>query len=126
MLREAAPMGDLERVMSWAVGLSFPGCLRTGRALRKPRRKGTERRGRISGMVSISERPAEVEDRAVPGHWEGDLILGKNGRSAIGTLVERSSRFLILLHLAQDHSAAAVAEAMIAATQRLPQTLWRP
>lgn len=100
-------------------------CLRTGRALRKPRRKGTERRGRISGVVSISERPAEVEDRAVPGHWEGDLILGKNGRSAIGTLVERSSRFLILLHLAQDHSAAAVAEAMIAATQRLPQTLWK-
>jgi transposase, IS30 family len=100
-------------------------CLRTGRALRKPRRKGDERRNRIPGMVSISERPAEVEDRAVPGHWEGDLILGKNGRSAIGTLVERSSRFVILLYLPKDHRPAAVEEAMIAATQRLPQTLWK-
>ena len=59
----------------------------------------------------------------VPGHWEGDLILGKNGRSAIGTLVERSSRFVILLHLPKDHGPAAVHEAMISATQRLPQTL---
>ncbi len=99
--------------------------LRTGRALRKPRRRASERRGRIPGMVSISERPAEVEDRAVPGHWEGDLILGKNGRSAIGTLVERSSRFVVLLHLPKDHGPAAVEEAMIAATQRLPQTLWK-
>ena len=100
-------------------------CLRTGRAIRKPRRSSQERRGRIPGMVNISERPAEVEDRAVPGHWEGDLILGKNGKSAIGTLVERSSRFLILLHLADGFAAAEVQEAMITATQRLPQTLWK-
>jgi IS30 family transposase len=76
-------------------------------------------------MVNISERPAEVEDRAVPGHWEGDLILGKNGKSAIGTLVERSTRFVILLHLPKGQRAEAVQEAMIAATQRLPQTLWK-
>jgi len=100
-------------------------CLRTGRALRRPRRSSRERRGRIPGMVNISERPAEVEDRAVPGHWEGDLILGKNGKSAIGTLVERSTRFVILLHLPNGQRAEAVQEAMIAATQRLPQTLWK-
>src|SRR6266849_7241738 len=100
-------------------------CLRTGRALRRPHRKGNERRGRIPGMVNISERPAEVEDRAVPGHWEGDLIVGKNGRSAIGTLVERSTRYLILLHLPNGGSAAEVEKAMTTATQRLPETLWK-
>ena len=100
-------------------------CLRTGRALRKPRRQSGERRGRIPGMVNISERPAEVEDRAVPGHWEGDLIIGKNGRSAIGTLVERSTRYLMLLHLPNGGSAAEVELAMAAATKRLPETLWK-
>jgi len=100
-------------------------CLRTGRALPKPRRQSGERRGRIPGMVNISERPAEVEDRAVPGHWEGDLIIGKNGRSAIGTLVERSTRYLMLLHLPNGGSAAEVELAMAAATKRLPETLWK-
>jgi transposase, IS30 family len=101
-------------------------CLRTGRALRSPRRRRDRRRQqRIPGMVSISERPAEVQDRAVPGHWEGDLLMGKNSRSAIGTLVERSTRFLMLLHLADDHSPAAVQEAMITATQSLPRMLWK-
>jgi transposase, IS30 family len=100
-------------------------CLRTGRALRRPRRTGEQRRARIKGMVNISERPAEVEDRAVPGHWEGDLILGKNGRSAIGTLVERSTRFVMLLHLPEGHGALQVQQAMIAATQRLPSAIWK-
>ena len=100
-------------------------CLRTGRALRKPRRRAEERRGRIPGMVSISERPAEVEDRAVPGHWEGDLIIGKDSASAIGTLVERATRFVLLLHLPNRHGALEVQEAMITAMSRLPATLRR-
>src|SRR5207248_10492808 len=74
-------------------------CLRTGRALRAPRNRALRgNRSFVTGELLISERPAEVDDRAVPGHWEGDLTLGV-GRSAIGTLVERSSRFTMLLHL---------------------------
>jgi len=99
-------------------------CLRTGRALRKPRR-GTRRRGerRIKGMIHISERPAEVADRAVPGHWEGDLIIGKQSKSAIGTLVERTTGFVMLLHLPTDHGALAVEHSMIEAITRLPDQL---
>jgi IS30 family transposase len=100
-------------------------CLRTGRALRRPHRKTQERRGRIPNMINISERPAEVEDRAVAGHWEGDLIKGKYGRSAIGTLVERKTRYLILLHLPNGQTAEEVEKAMVAATKRLPETLWK-
>jgi transposase, IS30 family len=102
-------------------------CLRTGRALRKPRARTREddRRGRIPGMVNISERPAEAVDRAVPGHWEGDLIIGKNQASQIGTLVERSTGFVQLLHLPASREADVVAEAMIAKIQALPQNLWK-
>ena len=100
-------------------------CLRTGRALRRPRRRSQERQTRIPDMVNISERPAEVEDRAVPGHWEGDLILGRGGHSAIGTLVERSTRFVLLLHLPHGYNPLEVQTAMIAATQKLPGFLWK-
>jgi transposase, IS30 family len=100
-------------------------CLRTGRALRKPRRQVTARLVRIPNMVMISERPAEVADRAVPGHWEGDLIVGSANGSAIGTLVERSTRFVMLLHLPGDHGAAAVRDAIAAAIMTLPGELRR-
>jgi IS30 family transposase len=76
-------------------------------------------------MVSISARPAEVADRAIPGHWEGDLIMGAGNASAIGTLVERTSGFVLLLHLPGDHTAATVAAAMIAAIPTLPEQLRR-
>jgi transposase, IS30 family len=98
--------------------------LRTGRAVRKVRRVEGERRGRIPNMVNISERPAEAADRAVPGHWEGDLIMGSTAsNSAIGTLVERASRFVMLLHLPDGHGADAVAAAMVEAMSALPDTL---
>jgi IS30 family transposase len=103
-------------------------CLRTGRALRRPRRMPDQRgRRRISDMVMISDRPAEVADRAVPGHWEGDLIIGADGGSAIGTLVERSTRFVLLLHLGGGgrHGAEQVRDAMIAAMRGLPAALRR-
>jgi len=98
-------------------------CLRTGRALRKPRRRADARRPRIEGMVMISERPAEIADRAVPGHWEGDLILGADNASAIGTLVERMTRFVLLLHLPERHGALEVEQAMATAMSRLPAVL---
>jgi transposase, IS30 family len=100
--------------------------LRTGRGLRKPRRVEGERRGRIPGMVNIAERPKQVEDRAVPGDWEGDLILGSTeSGSAIGTLVERATGFTLLLHLRDNHTADTVAEAMIAKMSELPEQLRR-
>src|SRR4029450_5642696 len=103
-------------------------CLRTGRALRRPRKRVDGRAApdrRIPDKVMISERPAEADDRAVPGHWEGDLILGKNNRSAVGTLVERSTRFVVLLHLPGPHDALAFHDAVVAAMTALPAQLRR-
>jgi IS30 family transposase len=99
-------------------------CLRSGRTRRRTR--GTpDRRGRIPGMVMIADRPAEIEDRAVPGHWEGDLILGENGRSAVGTLVERTTRLVLLLHLKHGRAADSVDAAMRKAIATLPDELRR-
>lgn len=101
-------------------------CLSTKRASRKHRGPNTRRGVFSSGEeFTISDRPAEVADRAVPGHWEGDLLLGVGGSSAIGTLVERATRFTMLLHLPADHTAETVATAMIAAMADLPEHLRR-
>jgi IS30 family transposase len=105
----------------------LPRVLRTGRRRRKPHRSSDARRtGSLVDMTMIDQRPAEAADRAVPGHWEGDLITGAANRSAIGTLVERSSRFTILLHLPGGrHTAEAVRDALVAAMAQLPASLRR-
>ena len=99
-------------------------CLRTGRAQRRPQGR-TKRQASIPDMIMISERPPEVEDRAVPGHWEGDLIIGKNNKSAIGTLVERATRYVMLLHLPDGKNAEAVRTAMTETVKTLPNHLWK-
>jgi len=100
--------------------------LRTGRAMRRPQRQATSRQPRMAkDMVMISDRPAEVADRAVPGHWEGDLIIGRGHKSAIGTLVERSSRFVTLVHLPDGRQPARVRDALIQTVSTLPAQLRR-
>jgi IS30 family transposase len=100
-------------------------CLRTGRAMRYPRGKRLPQgRGQLRDVVLISERPAEAEDRAVPGHWEGDLLLGKRP-SAVATLVERASRYLTLVALPDGYKAEQVRPALAAAVARLPEQLRR-
>ena len=100
--------------------------LRTGRIKRQSQgRQAHQGRGTLKDMLSISDRPKEADDRAIPGHWEGDLILGANNASAIGTLVERTTGFVLLLHLRGDHTAETVAAAMIAKMPELPEILWR-
>jgi IS30 family transposase len=111
--------GELRKDLSQQLSLK--------RSARLPRKSGRaqERRGKFTDALKISDRPAEADDRAVPGHWEGDLIVGTYGKSAIGTLVERSTRFTLLLHLPERHTADAVATAMIAAMKDLPEHLRR-
>ena len=99
-------------------------CLRTGRAQRRPRsRMGTP--GRLVDMKMISERPAEANGRCVAGHWEGDLMIGKDGGSAVGTLVERTTRYLLLLHLPDGREAPKVKAALQEAVSGLPAHLRR-
>jgi IS30 family transposase len=103
-------------------------CLRTGRAMRKPRRRVDGRRAtRIPDMVMIAERPPviDAEDKPVLGDWEGDLIIGEASGSAIGTLVERRTGFVMLLHLPDDHRAETVRDAIVEAVQTLPDALKR-
>jgi IS30 family transposase len=114
-----------------ALRVELKTCLRSGRARRvtraEARGRRSEGRGRIPDMVNIVEREEEVAERRVPGHWEGDLITGKNNASAIGTLVERVTGYTLLLHLPDGHGAeqvtAAITEAMTALPARLRKTL---
>ena len=101
-------------------------CLRTGRTQRKPHGRATSRAGRIKDMVMIADRPAEIEDRAVPGHWEGDLIIGSvASRSSIGTLVERSSRLVLLFPLGTDRTALNTRLKLTEIIQTLPAQMRR-
>ena len=99
--------------------------LRTGRALRKPGRQAGQRKNRIPDMVNIAERPPEADDRRVPGHWEGDLLIGKRNQTAIGTLVERASGFAMLVALPDGYKPEHVAPALARKVQTLPEALRR-
>ena len=109
----AQPRGELRRQLI--------ACLRHGRSRRLPRSRGTDRRGQIPEMV-IDVRPPEVNDRAMPGHWEGDLIKGAGNKSAVGVLVERTSR-LVLLARMQDATAATALAAFTAKLQSIAAPL---
>lgn len=97
--------------------------LRTGRTLRRPRRQAARRETRIKDMTPIVDRPKEALGRAVPGHWEGDLITGELNKTAVGTLVDRCSRYVMLLHLPDGHRAGQVRDEMINAIERMPERL---
>ena len=107
----AMPVGELRKELVQ--------CLRQGKSTRRPRAGGVDRRGQIPDMVSIHLRPPEVEDRLMPGHWEGDLIKGKNNASAVGTLVERSSGYLMLVKM-NDATATSAVEGFSAAINGMP------
>jgi IS30 family transposase len=114
----ALPRGELRRELI--------ACLRQDKPMRGRKPKGSERRGKLCGMTNIKERPAEIEGRLVPGHWEGDLILGAGGASAIGTLVERTTRYLVLVRMPTrkaEVAACAFAGALNAIPAPLRKTL---
>jgi IS30 family transposase len=111
-----------------ALRADLTSCLRSGRARRVPRRKPTDpvdRRGKIPDMLMIADRPEEVDERVVPGHWEGDLIIGKLNASAIGTVVERTTNYTMLLHLPNGHGTEQVTTALITRMRQLPDQLRR-
>jgi IS30 family transposase len=107
----ALPVGELRKELIH--------CLRHGKTTRRPRAGGVDRRNQIPDMVSIHVRPPEIEDRLVPGHWEGDLIKGKDNSSAVGTLVERTSGYLMLIKMS-DATATSAVEGFSAALNRVP------
>jgi IS30 family transposase len=114
----ALPRGELRRELI--------ACLRQDKPMRGRKPKGSERRGKLCGMTNIKQRPEEVEGRVIPGHWEGDLILGARGASAIGTLVERTTRYVLLVHMPTrkaDVAACAFAGALNAIPAPLRKTL---
>jgi IS30 family transposase len=117
----AQPRGELRK--------DLIACLRMARAKRWPRSKGEDRRGQMADLLSIHVRPPEVEDRQFPGHWEGDLIKGALNASAVGTLVERNTRLLMLVKLPHPHPASAVhvlhafTEKLIGIAQPMRKTL---
>jgi IS30 family transposase len=112
------PRGELARLVKTA--------LRTGRTQRKPQGRKGNGQGKLRDMINISDRPKEADDRAIPGHWEGDLILGSTASgSAIGTLVERTTGFVVLLHLPEDRTAATLADAMSVKVPDIPEILRR-
>jgi IS30 family transposase len=112
------PRGELARLVKTA--------LRTGRTQRKAQGRKATNQGQLKDMINISERPKEADDRAIPGHWEGDLILGSTASgSAIGTLVDRTTGFVVLLHLPDDRTAATLADAMSAKVPEIPEILRR-
>ena len=138
MLRHEQPHSKMDRVSHETIYRAL--YVQTRGSLRKDlaaqlltKRRARKPHGKIDGRgkslyreaFTISQRPAEVADRAVPGHWEGDLLLGIGNGSAVGTLVERSTRFVILLHLPGRHDATSVAEAMIREMSKLPEHLRR-
>ncbi|EPG5527377.1 MULTISPECIES: IS30 family transposase [Pseudomonas] len=107
----ALPVGELRKELII--------CLRQGKSTRRPRSGGVDRRGQIPDMVSIHVRPPEIENRVMPGHWEGDLIKGKANASAVATLVERTSGYLILAKM-NDATATSAVEGFSAALNRMP------
>jgi IS30 family transposase len=118
--------GGLRAELKRVVADARAEALRSGRARRRPQsRQARSGRRWLSEDVRMSARPAEAADRAVPGHWEGDLLVGKGGRSAIVTLVERASRFVMLAALPASREAVPVAEALSELATRLPEQLHR-